>query len=181
MTIKVREVGAAKAVVESFYFPTEAEPDEYVGWNFGVHNIGETGIMGGAIQNYSGPDSIVIRWSGKEVELEPSTTKAWILYNTDPVPNCSRIEASGEVKFKSAGSYTIRILGVHREDGDWYIDDEKIISVSVREYAPPAPPKTPWEKLVELWNSLSTWQKAALLMTPIGAVGVISYVRSRKG
>jgi len=183
VTIKFKEVGAAKVTIESAYIPSDARPNEYIGWNFRVHNIGETGIMGGAIQNYSGPDSIVIRWSGKEVELEPSTTKAWILYNTDPVPNCSRIEASGEIKFKSVGSYTIRILGVHREDGDWYIDDDRSFDVTVKEYAPPPPPppKTPWEMLVELWNSLSTWQKAALLMTPIGAVGVISYVRSRKG
>ena len=180
MTIRLREVGVAKTVIESAYVPTSVIVDRDENWNFRVHNVGETGIMGGAIQNYSGPDSIIVEWSGKEVELEPSTTRALIIYGTDPVPNCSRIEASGFVKFKTAGSYTIRILGVHRENGAWSIDDDKSFDVTAKEYVPPPPPKTTWEKLVEMWNSLSAWQKAALLMTPIGAVGVIYYVRGRK-
>jgi len=45
------------------------------------------------------------------------------IYGTRDV--CSRVSASGTVKFKAEGSYVIRLVGGHREDTTW-IDDESV-------------------------------------------------------
>jgi len=172
VTIKVKTVGVADVVVENAHVAPEATVDEWVNWSFRVHNIGETGIMGGMVQCYSGPSPIDFRWRGEEQELPVSDTRGKILYYTDARPECTRFETNGQIKFREEGTYVIRILGVHQEPDGWYYDDYKEFTVVVTAV------RNIWDILLELWNALEDWQKLALITIPAAAIGIYGVSRA---
>jgi len=50
----------------------------------------------------------------------------------------------------------------------------------VRVTTAPPPPKEWWEKIIEWWNSLPTWQKIALVSSlTFGTVGIALAVKRR--
>jgi len=142
LTIKVTTAGLAKGVIEAVNFPIAAQVDEYKAWNATVHNIGETGLLGLGVVNAAGPGSIVLKVAGEETVISPGYYLRY--YYPEAVPNCTRLTQSGEVKFSAVGAYTIKIWGMHGENGSWYYDDEKVFTVTVTEEAVEP---TLWEKV----------------------------------
>jgi len=135
VTIKVKQVGFAQGVVEDASMPAVAGVDSYKAWSMLIHNIGEAGIFGGAIMNFSGPGDIVILRKEQETVMPPSSTVVLIFHFTEAQPNCTRLDIDGEIKFMAEGTYKIRIHAVHLENTDWYSDDyvEFTVVVSVAE------------------------------------------------
>ena len=120
----------AKGSIEAHSFPDAADVGAEKSWNMTVHNIGDTGIFGLGIVNPSGnPGSIVITFQGTEHTIIPG----YYLRIRTPgeVPNCTRIIASGTIKFLNKGSYTLKLWGMHLRDSTWYYDQEILIPVSV--------------------------------------------------
>ena len=175
MTIKVTAVGVPRVVVEHAFAEGLVTVDDWTQWSLRVHNAGETGIMGGAIQNYSGPGSVVVKWQGKEYELPPSTTQCMIISYTDAKPNCTRLETMGEIKYKTPGSYRLRILGVHRDNTSWFLDDHREFAVEAGKVV-----KSIWEMALDLWLALELWQKATIVAIPTAVVGVYGIVKAVK-
>jgi hypothetical protein len=131
------EETTAKAIIEAAVMPDTADIDSYVDWSMTVHNVGIAGIFGGAIINHDGPGSVVIKWQGKETELSPSPTHAFIISYVDAQPNCTRLVQSGQIKFLVAGTYVIQVHGVHAEDDNWFSDDYREFTVEVSGVTPP--------------------------------------------
>lgn len=170
MTIKLTAVGVPNVVVEAAHVAPEAVIDDYVEWSLRVHNTGDLGIMAAGIQNYSGLSSVTVRWQGEEYVLPPSTTQFLRIYYPDAKPNCTRIEANGEIKFETAGTYKIRILGVHQENTSWFLDDheeftvEAIISDLLAQF-------------LKWLDGLKDWQKIGLIAIPAVVGGIFGISR----
>lgn len=131
MTIKVITAGFAKGVVESAVIPSSADTGVYLSWSIVIHNIGDTGIFGGGIVNFSGPGSVIVLWQSEESELPPDPSRALIISYVDAQPNCTKLNTSGQIKFMVEGTYVIQIHGVHQEDTLWYSDDYREFTVVV--------------------------------------------------
>jgi len=111
--------------IEDYSFPTSATVDESKAWSMKIHNNGDaSGEICAGIANMPGNPGDVEVYCNETGETR-TIPPGYILriYGTRDV--CSRVSVSGTVKFKAEGSYTIRLVGGHREDTTW-IDDESV-------------------------------------------------------
>jgi len=126
----------AKGSIEAYSFPDTADVGVDKPWSAKVHNVGDLGRLGLGIGNAAGnPGSIVLTWQGNVYTIDPGNYLR--ISTTGEVPNCTRIDTSGEIAFQTKGSYTLRILGIHLDGATWYYDDERQITVTVTGVAPP--------------------------------------------
>jgi len=126
--VGVTAPAGAKAKVESAYTPTDVRAGEWNSWSFTVHNIGGTGIFGGAVWLVKGKP-VKVRWRDEEHIVEPG--KALIIYYDEPKPYCTRVSTEGEIQYPEEGSYIIRLAGVHQEAAGWIADDYKEFGIMV--------------------------------------------------
>ena len=131
VTVTVSEAGAvARGVVEAADTPVSASVNEVKPWSFTIHNAGDIGVFGGAVENQpDSPGSVSVTWEGETTEVAPG--KAVIVHFVDPQPNCTRLTTSGTIKYPAEGSYGIHLCGVHQEGETWYKDDYKAFTVAV--------------------------------------------------
>ncbi|MBU0846399.1 hypothetical protein KKH23_04360, partial [Patescibacteria group bacterium] len=127
----------AKGSIEAEAFPRSADVGVDKPWSAKVHNIGDTGRLGLGIGNADGnPGSIVLTWQGNVYTIEPGNYLR--ISTVAEVPNCTRIDTSGQIAFQTEGNYTLRIQGIHLDGATWYYDDERIVTVTV------STPEAPW-------------------------------------
>jgi len=133
----------AQGVIEEHNFPSSVNTNVNAPWSLVVHNIGILGRFAAFIVNVSGnPGDIKVTWFGKEWILPP-TNQGLRIYSAEAEPNCTRINAGGQIAFAAEGTYSVRILAQHEEDPDvWFIDDERSITVNVVDVIPPEWPHT---------------------------------------
>ena len=129
-------LGFASGYVEETSIPEEVAPDTWEPWSYVVHNRGDTGTFGGAIENKGGPGPIKVKWRDEEKEI--LVGKSHIVYLVG-APNCTRFDTSGEILFPSAGNYKLRVHGVHLEGETWVSDHYIEFTVTVE-----VPPEWVW-------------------------------------
>jgi len=119
----------AHVVISSF--PTEAKVNEAKPWSMTVHNSGDaSGEIGVLIENLSGnPGDIEIYWKQINWTITVSPGEKFIASAIKDV--CENLTASGTVKFKAPGTYTVRTGGVHKENTTWITDSYLDSDVSV--------------------------------------------------
>lgn len=127
------KVGWAGAVgkLEDYSWPDSASVDEKKSWYLKVHNAGSgSGVIFGGIANLSGnPSTIFITFRGEEFEVKPGYML--IIYTTNPVPPCSRINPDGQVRFPKEGDFSIELSAGHK-DTEYVRDDRKSVLTKVR-------------------------------------------------
>lgn len=128
---------AARGNIETYSFPSAAEVGVDKDWTAKVHNIGSTGKLGLGIVNPDGnPGSIVVTWQGTPHTINPGR---YLRISTNgEVPNCTRLDTSGQIAFQAEGDYNLLLWGMHLRDSTWYYDEEKQIPATV------TTPEAPW-------------------------------------
>ncbi len=162
MTIKVTVLEKAKGVIESANFPATVQVGTFATWDAVAHNVGSTGLLGMGIVNITGnPGEIILKVNEEEVTIPQGTYMRY--YYPTSVPYCTRLVQDGKVKFLATGTYTIKVWGMHQEDGKWYYDDEKSFSVVVT------------EEIVEasFWETLKKFAKENPIVVAIGVGSAI--------
>ena len=123
--------------IEAYSFPEAAEAGVGKPWSVKVHNIGDTGLLAFGIVNPSGsPGAIKVTWQGVVYTINPGVYLR--IATTSEVPNCSRLDTSGQIEFTAKGDYPLLLWGMHLEGSTWIYDDEKQIPASV------TTPQAPW-------------------------------------
>jgi len=87
-----------------------------------VRNEGAAGTGGAALSVIERPEEgkIYVRVEEEEHEV-PDWPYVLIFYKR--MKEGEELEVRGDVKAVGVGEYKIRLLGVHEEDGKWYMDD----------------------------------------------------------
>ena len=111
-------------------FPDSAQVGVIEPWDVTIRNSGTTGRIGfGVVNNAGNPGNMVFSWQGEETIISPGIY--FRIETIESVPNGFEMALSGSVRFEVAGSYAIRIWGMHEEAGTWYYDEEIPITVTV--------------------------------------------------
>jgi hypothetical protein len=108
-----------KAKLDSYTFPEEFRVDEKKEWTIRVSNVGDlTCEINARITNLPGnPGAMIVTFAGKEYTILPG-------YKFETSATLKPGEyyiATGDVRFKTAGKYKVRISACHEKT-----EDEKV-------------------------------------------------------
>lgn len=140
----------AQSIITNHSFPSGIEVGKSASWNVEVHNSGTEGIYGIGVANESGnPGPIMIYREGKEYVIPPG--KYFRTSTVRAVPYCTTINVAGDVMIPTAGTYNVRLLGLHLENGLWTFDDQRNVSVRASE---PGPAEWPVTESIHVFDNV---------------------------